>query len=41
MSIVDWAHVVLPLAALVIGIVLVRRFDAEIARWIKERLEAD
>jgi len=41
MSLVDWAHVVLPLVALVIGIALVRRFDADIDRWIKERLEAD
>jgi len=41
MSIADWAHVVLPLAARVIGLGLVRRFDADIERWIKEMSESD
>lgn len=35
MSIVDWAHVVLPLLALVVGVVLALRHSADIDRWVE------
>jgi hypothetical protein len=38
MSIVDWAHVILPLTALVAGVWLAFRHSSDIDRWV-ERLD--
>jgi hypothetical protein len=34
-TIVDWAHVVLPLGALIWGLYLVGRYSVDIDRWVR------
>ena len=35
-SFIDWTNVILPLAALIFGLYLVRRYSREIDRWVAQ-----